>query len=441
MEVNLSPMEACPSAAAARIPRKPRAPHLRVRALYLRVALALVAVTALAGCGSSSSGSNAATPSSSVTSSTSTGAAPTGSTIDIGVSTALSGPISAIQKPYVAGLQAWVDWINAKGGIKGHPIKLHTYDNALDPARHLSNLRTAVEQDHVVAFLGNVPPGPDDAARKYLLSKQVPDIANNGASEYDSPIEFPAASSPTYSEPITFSSNKGASGLKIGLFWCTEAPSCKHTNEAAPSLTKQFDEQYVFNASVSTTQADFTSQCLAAKAAKVETAVVVTDPNSVQRIAAACARQGLNPKWSMVYTVASPAMQTDTNLNKNFSAYAFNFLPFQDNTPATEEFQQAWKTYGSGDPVVGSSTGWLEGKLFEAAATKSSDPSTGAGILDGLWQIKDNDLGGLTAPLTFAKNQNATPNQCWWNVTIKDNKFVSPDNFKRNCINPPVESK
>ena len=39
---------------------------------------------------------------------------------------------------------------------------------------------------------------------------------------------------------------------------------------------------------------------------------------------------------------------------------------------------------------------------------------TSAQFLQGLWSIKNNNLGGLAPPLTFTQNADATPSNCYW---------------------------
>ena len=47
----------------------------------------------------------------------------------------------------------------------------------------------------------------------------------------------------------------------------------------------------------------------------------------------------------------------------------------------------------------------------------------GSIALEGLWAIKSNDIGGMTRPLTYVKDQPAvqTPG-CWFAVKMDDNK-------------------
>lgn len=108
---------------------------------------------------------------------------------------------------------------------------------------------------------------------------------------------------------------------------------------------------------------------------------------------------------------------------------------FQSGTPATDEFQAAMKRYGANlEPGVALTMGWVPGKLFEKATASLPEAPTSAAVLEGLWSIQKDDLGGLSQPLTFTRGKPAAPNPiCWWNLRIENGRWVSPDQFKRTC--------
>lgn len=71
---------------------------------------------------------------------------------------------------------------------------------------------------------------------------------------------------------------------------------------------------------------------------------------------------------------------------------------------------------------------------MERAAARLPEPPTSEAILEGLWSMKDDNLGGLTEPLTFIKDKPAVPKACWFDVRIRERKWVSPDNFDYHCL-------
>jgi hypothetical protein len=80
--------------------------------------------------------------------------------------------------------------------------------------------------------------------------------------------------------------------------------------------------------------------------------------------------------------------------------------------------------------------GWVSARLLEAALRKAADPTTSTGILQGLYSIRGDDLGGLTYPITFtagAANNTAVMPACYWVVKVQRGAFVSPDGGQRHC--------
>ena len=52
-------------------------------------------------------------------------------------------------------IQAWADWVNAHGGLAGHPVKLYVMDDQGSAAIALTDVKTLINQDHVVAIVGD----------------------------------------------------------------------------------------------------------------------------------------------------------------------------------------------------------------------------------------------------------------------------------------------
>jgi len=120
-----------------------------------------------------------------------------------------------------------------------------------------------------------------------------------------------------------------------------------------------------------------------------------------------------------------------------------NVAPFfQTGTPATDEFQQAVRTYGGqkAEMGVGVITGWAAGKLLERAGAHLSEPPTTTDLLKGLWALKNDTLGGLSSqPLTFAEGQPPVGLSCWYALRVENGTWTSPDHFSANCDSTHID--
>jgi branched-chain amino acid transport system substrate-binding protein len=101
----------------------------------------------------------------------------TETSIRIGTIVAENGVLGDAFKPAATGLRAWVEHINAQGGIGGRTIELSTCDDREDRARTLECARRLVEDDQVFALLATNTRSMGGAAQ-YLADQGVPVLGN-----------------------------------------------------------------------------------------------------------------------------------------------------------------------------------------------------------------------------------------------------------------------
>jgi branched-chain amino acid transport system substrate-binding protein len=360
----------------------------------------------------------------------------------IGSITHMSGPAASGTLPGLDGLQLWVKATNAKGGVNGHPVKLLVADDNTDNARQRQLTQEFVEQKGVIAFVQNGEALTGSASVDYLKAKGVPDINSIGGNTYfyESPVHFPlVAHGEEFVKASLYNSADYAKqkGVKrYGLIACTEAQVCNDTDRLNGNAdnVKAAGMELVYKSRASLAQPDFTAECIGARNAKVEILQIALDGNSVARVAASCARQNYRPLFSVFGAIAFDKMKANPDLD-GLTVNANGFPYFICGDPATTEFCDAQRKYG---PVqvygIGNSIGWTAGKAFELAAQRVSDTNpTSAEILDGLWSFKNETLGGLTHPLTFAKGQNAPRMPCWWQLVLDKGKWTAPNGMKVAC--------
>jgi len=118
-------------------------------------------------------------------------AAPGNREIRIGVTAPYTGPASAygvIAKVMVA----YMDKINAEGGINGRKVNMITYDDGYEPTKVMEVTRKLVEEDQVLFTMATVGTNTNAAIQPYLNSKKVPQLfVLSGAAAWDQPQEFP----------------------------------------------------------------------------------------------------------------------------------------------------------------------------------------------------------------------------------------------------------
>jgi ABC-type branched-subunit amino acid transport system substrate-binding protein len=77
-------------------------------------------------------------------------------TIELGMSTTLSGPNQNLGRAMYQGMQAFFDETNQQGGINGQKIHFTVLDDGYEPASVLENIKKLIDQHKVIAIVGNV---------------------------------------------------------------------------------------------------------------------------------------------------------------------------------------------------------------------------------------------------------------------------------------------
>ena len=84
-----------------------------------------------------------------------------------------------------------------------------------------------------------------------------------------------------------------------------------------------------------------------------------------------------------------------------------NDFPWDNSSaPNVQEYLDALHRYRPGvDSTPTLTQGWAAAKIFEKALDNVGATASPADVLAGLWSFKNETIGGLTPPLTFARGR------------------------------------
>jgi len=77
-------------------------------------------------------------------------------TIKVGMSAALTGPSAALGNDLRSGIESYFKWVNDNGGVQDKQLEFIIRDDGYEPERAALNMRTLIDDDGVLAVLGNV---------------------------------------------------------------------------------------------------------------------------------------------------------------------------------------------------------------------------------------------------------------------------------------------
>ncbi|HVX22342.1 MAG TPA: ABC transporter substrate-binding protein [Acidimicrobiales bacterium] len=364
----------------------------------------------------------------------SSGAA-SGGTIQIASLGALTGALTSSLGGQPTGVDAWVKYTNARGGIAGHKIKLAVGDTKSTPGQEAAVIQSLNSSSHPVAIVGV---GTDNlgSAITYLTQNNLPVVGGNSSDLIwnQSPMLYPqGATQLTEVYALAASQKKGS---KFGLIYCVEAPNCAVIKKElfTGGLAKLGGVNPVYSAQVSLSAPSFTAQCLAAKAAGTQVISLSMDPVDSLRLASNCASQGYKP----IYTATAIAAPLSGTGFQTVSANAVNTnLPWTVTKGAGKTFHQAMSKYEPGKPQTDQAMeGWASGVEFGTAAAialKTGKPLTSASLQAALRTFKNQTLGGLAPPLTFVKKGPEPLSQCWFTSVLNNGVWKPGKGGKTTC--------
>jgi branched-chain amino acid transport system substrate-binding protein len=338
-------------------------------------------------------------------------------------------------------LQVWASWVNAHGGLSGHPVKVVSADDQGDPSTALSDAQNMVQNNHVVAFFNNLEPVSIQGIVNYVDSQNMPVVGGDVASNLwnQNPMLFPQGLSLTNLFAAVASVMVAAGGHKLGLFYCVEISVCTQAYQALfpGGVAQKQGLTPTYAAQITLTSPDYTAQCLNAKNMGVDVIGVVGDSDTVERVAQSCANQNYHPIYSTASIALTANLQSDPLLEGMVGPQAW--FPWPSTSGPAADYQAAVRQYDPSLTLGGATSAvWVSGALLAAAVAAAnippSQPVTSQDILNGLWTIHDNTLGGLTSALTFVKGQPAPQASCYFSVKIVKSVWTSGNGGNPTCL-------
>lgn len=383
-------------------------------------------------------GSTGSTSSTGTTGGTATGSGgasgpATGSPVTVAIVGTFSGPVGALVKDTTAGARIWAAYANARGGVHGHKINLVVGDDGGDPARYNSLVQQFVEQDHAIAFLYTTLGFAPNGNNSYLDSKKIFTFGTEGGldTSYKNPYVLTAVpSGRTQALAMIYAFGKVAvpqGKTKLAAYACSDFALCDNFDAewTNPKALKATGFTLVDRGRPSLTQPDFTTQCLNARNAGATAIIAALDTASLRRFAGDCARQNYKPLMASADTVVTPSIAEDPNMDG--FVIGGKMASFKaTSVPGITKLEQAIKQYSPGTKNSGGiAYGWLLGTFFEHAAAQLPASPTSADVGKGVYALKNDNLEGMTYPLSFTTGQ-PSPNKLCYGITVVANKGFKP---------------
>ena len=417
---------------------------------YIVKCVAVMGVVGLVAtaCGSSSTKASSGTTTPSVrpttAASSSSGGAASGSPIVIGNIGSYTGANDENGVGSGQVVNAWASWVNANGGLNGHPVKVIVKDDAGSPSQALQDANQLVA-DHVLAVVGEESIIPT-AWTSVLDKAGIPLIGGlpSDTFNYTDTNAFPVGGSNLAQFAGQFEYMKSVGLHKFAMLYCAEAPGCATAgakSKAVAMVVGGITVSYV--GAVAATEPTYTSQCLAMKSAGVQAFQVVSVSEVPIRVAEACAQLGVTPLPVNAATESDAAWLAIPALNNGvlFSPVA-NYL--DSSVPGVAQFLKVGSQYIPGlvkNPQFGLAAllGWAAAQVFQTAAKAGNigPTSTSQELKAALYTVKNFTADGVMSPVTYIEGQ---PTFITCNFTYKQSNgnYKPLNNDHDTCLSQAI---
>jgi len=394
------------------------------RQILVSAAVLMTACTTLAAC-SSSGGSGTG----------STGAASGSKTLTIGLVTDVTGPASSAFTTNSKGIQAYVDAVNAAGGINGDKLNYVVGDTTSTPTGALTAVQDLVQRDNVFAIVEDS--SVFYGAEAYALKVGIPVVGT-------------AIDGPIWTDPKNTNLFSAVGLDNLNYVQLAQGQFMKDQG-----VTKCATVGYAGSVSSEETATDFIKSCqaaglksgyvntevpfgstnvgpiaLAMKAAGVDGVYLPIDPSTAFSLVAALHQDGVKLKSVMLATgyggdllASKPTVEAAQG-----DGFATIGVPAEENTPATKERAANLAKVGvTGPPTFAEQESYLTMVAFAAGLKAAGANPTRASFMKAMDGITNYDAGGLLAPEKISFHDYAPAIGCVWVALLKGESFsVAP---------------
>ena len=354
-------------------------------------------------------------------------------------------------------IEAWGDYINAKGGINGHPVEFDIQDTAGDAAKAQSEVTDLAAKNPVLLLLST--PSTESSQAEALKATGIPvmGVGYNPAiwggdieafklhCSTDPGAPVACAIPNAFTVSTTFGAvvdeqvigAKAAGATKLATAACAEVDSC---SQAAPVFAADAAALGLTDTGVtkvSSTASDYSAECIKFVQDGVDFVQISAASTVGVKMWSDCQDQGYTGIFgASAGTVSGDLIKVD---GITLAGGIHGFPWWVDDAPV-QEYRDAMEAAGVSADEYSSPTNtamWSVLQLFAKANANMTDAPTKDETLAAMYTVKDETLDGLIPPITFTEGQLAAARPCFWPYKLENGEFTNPlGGLKYDCYPP-----
>lgn len=323
------------------------------------------------------------------------------------------------------GLRLAFDEVNAAGGIKGKKIELITRDDQGKPEEAAAVVTRLIEQDKVIAIMGEVASSRSLAAAPIAQQKKIPMVTPSSTNPKVTEIGDYIFRT-CFIDPFqgTVMAKFAIENLKLKKVAILRDLRSDYSVGLADYFAMKFKElggEVVADMTYQSQDVDFKAQLTQIKSKKPEGLFIPGYYTEVGLIARQARDLGLKVPLMGGDGWDSPKL-TEIGQAAVQGGYFSNHYSTESTEPVAVEFMSKYKARYNKSPDGLSSVAYDAGKIV-AKALELAPELTPAAVRDQLAKIKD--YMGATGKITIDEKRNATKSAVVVQVEGKANKFIT----------------
>jgi branched-chain amino acid transport system substrate-binding protein len=359
-------------------------------------------------------------------------------TIVIGYYGDLSGRTSNFGQSTKAGVEMAADEINKAGGINGRQIQILSEDDEGRPEKAATVVTKLIDQDRVIALLGEVASGNTLAAAPKAQAAKVPMISpsstNPAVTQVGDYISRVCFIDPFQGDVMAKFAVNTLKAKKAAIMLDFNSPYSRGLTEFFEASFKKLGGEIVDKQSYTQGDRDYKGQLTAIRAKSPDVIYVPGYYGEVGVIAKQAQQLGIKAPllggdgWdsTQLWDLGGDALNGD---------YISNHYSVDDPSPAIQKFVSDYKARNGNVPDALAALGYDAMKVL-ADAIKRSGTTEGPQLKDAIAATKD--FAGVTGTISLDKDRNAVKPAVV--LKLQDKKYIYVETIYPEGMTPPASA-
>lgn len=395
------------------------------RRAALLAAVSLVLVTTLAACGNAHPTISHAGNTEGVF----------GNRVVVGALSSQTGPLPADFAPVVTGAQAYLDMVNAEGGVDGRRIDLaYSLDDQSSPSTDASQARTLIDEDDVFAVVAVAT--PSFAGASFLAANDVPTFGLNvnpqwmdGPSLYGNNASYVNFTAPQV-QPVFLAEQHHAHAVAVLAY---DVAQSQQGCEGVVNGFHRYGIPVAFeDLSIPAPATDLHADVTRMQAAGVDMVVSCMDLGGNVLLAETMQQAGMTgvtQLWEDGYDESAIRQYTSAMQGVYFTEPNVPFEVTQLDPgvyPGMDQFQAMLEKYAPGTlPSEAALAGWTSADLFVTGMRAVGRDLTRSRLVAAINRIASFTADGILAPVDWrTAHSSSGPLNCSAYIQASGDKFV-----------------